>query len=77
MGPVDIDTLFNYIQYNDAEELSEAFNDERVDSNCTNSEGWSLLHIACQEGKLECVEVLLNPRIKVNIKGSDRITPLL
>ena len=48
MGPVDIDTLFEYIKYNDATELNEAFMDGTIDPNLTNSDGWSLLHIACK-----------------------------
>ena len=77
MAPVDTETLLEYIEYNDADELSDALTDEKVDPNVTNSEGWSLLHIACKLGMLDCIEVLVrNPRIKVNIKGPKRTTPL-
>ena len=78
MGPVDTDTIFNYITYNDAEELRDALTNERVDPNTLNDNGWSLLHIACQLGMLDCVKVLTSDdRTKVNIKGPGRVTPLL
>ena len=78
MGPVNTDILFDYVQFNDADELAEALENRNIDPNSTNSDKWSLLHIACQLGRLDCVKVLLNDtRTNVNIKGPNRITPLL
>ena len=77
MAPIDAHTLFTYVTFNDAEELAAALKDESVDPNSTNSEGWSLLHVACKLGKLDCVKVLTClSKTKVNIKGPGRVTPL-
>ena len=77
MTPIDINTLFEYIKFNDAQELSDALKDKTVDPNCQNSDGWILLHIASKLGKLDCLRVLANnSEININIKGPARVTPL-
>ena len=77
MDPVDTDTLFSYVEFNDAAELQDALKDGKVNPNCTNTEGWTLLHMACKIGTVECVKVMTkDARTNVNVKGPERITPL-
>ena len=77
MAPVDLDTLFDYVKFNDAEELQDALQDEKVDPKCTNLEGWTLSHVDCKLGTVECVKVLTNdPGINVNAGGPGRLSPI-
>ncbi|KAF2367448.1 Ankyrin repeat-containing domain [Trinorchestia longiramus] len=46
------------------------------DANARNSMGWTLLHIACFEGKTEIVEILLDNGAQVNACTTDMATPL-
>ena len=77
MASTDTETLFEYIMYNDSEDLADALVNLYDDPNTTNTAGWSLLHIACQFGQLACVIILLDDsRTNVNILGPNRITPI-
>ena len=78
MAPVDINTLFEYVRYNYADDLEESLNNSSVNPNETNDEGYNLIHLACKLGRFECLKVLLNDaRVNVNIRGPDRIIPLV
>ena len=77
MTEIDPDTLFNYVEANNAQELQDSLKDEKVDPNCTNAEGWNLLHLACKLSTLKCVKVLTKaPLTKVNSVGPGRLIPL-
>ena len=77
MTEIDTDTLFNYVEANNAQELQDALKHQKVDPNCTNSEGCCLLHDACKLGTLKCVKALTkDPGTNVNAVGPGRLTPI-
>ena len=68
--------LLDYIYRNEPNKLKDAFN-SGTDPNTCDNDGWSLLHIACQVGRRDCVEVIVNdPRTNVNLIGPNNTTAL-
>ena len=49
-----------------------------IDINATEREGWTAVHMSCQEGSARCLQRIkeLRPAVNLNAKGKGEVTPL-
>lgn len=60
----------------DKEKVLEVLNNENININFKDENGWNALHYACDEGNLKIVEILLKAGADINSKTNDKKTPL-
>ena len=76
--PIDFeDDIFKAIENNKQTSVEYLIYKEKVDKNIQNSEGSSLLHVACSIGNLSMVNYLINNiKVDINSKDKNQKTPL-
>ena len=68
--------LLKYSKKGDKEKVLELLNNQKININYKNENGWTALHYACDEGNLKIVEILIKAHIDINIKNNDKKTAL-
>ena len=68
--------LLKYSKKGDKEKVLEILNNQKININYKNENGWTALHFACDEGNLKVAEILIKAHIDVNIKNNDERTAL-
>ena len=77
MKSIKEDSLFNYIQKNDNENLFKLLKKDKSKINILNKEGISLLHIAIIKGNIEAIKNLIKLGANPDITSSNKKqTPL-
>ena len=72
---INID-LLKYSKKGDKEKVLEILNNEKININYKNENGWTALHYAVDEGNLKIVEILIKAHIDINIRNNDKKTAL-
>ena len=68
--------LLMYAKKGDKEKVLELLNNNSIDINFQNENGWSALHFACEEGNLKIVDILIKAKINVNLLTFEKKTAL-